>query len=478
MNKEGEVTRKLRQKFFIKGETQGYLSENASVLLAVSGGVDSMVLLDLMVEAQKKWNFFLEVIHINHQLREESVQEKAYLKEYCHLHQLPLIIETWEKPAKKAIETAAREFRYQMFDKHMKLANHHCLMTAHHGDDQMETVLMKVLRGGQLGTYAGIKENQPFSSGQLIRPLLEFSKEQLYQYAAEQQLVYFEDHTNQALDIQRNRLRHLVIPQLKKENPKAMSHFQQFSQQIQWADQLISRYMKQILVANVHEEKNAFRFSWKLLETMPREECYYFLYALFEYTVAKTKIVIKEQQIHLIMQQIYQPKGQWQIMLEGGWVLQRIYEEVYLIKNKNKKKEPMEETYPLKPNQRIVLNETEWIGLFTPEKIEKARTIDNWSEFSHELWLSPQQELVVGKQQAGERIALTKKLNKKIARYFIDNKIPTAQRQKAWVVRDENKNIYSLVPFTYSHLSISVETDKIHYILLYKYHEEAIGRRT
>ncbi|MCQ4504239.1 tRNA(Ile)-lysidine synthetase, partial [Vibrio parahaemolyticus] len=77
-------------------------------------------------------------------------------------------------------------------------------MTAHHGDDQMETVLMKLLRGGQLSTYAGIKEAQPFSNGRLIRPLLGFSKAQLYQYASERELVYFEDHTNQELDVQRN----------------------------------------------------------------------------------------------------------------------------------------------------------------------------------------------------------------------------------------------------------------------------------
>ena len=108
---EEQDARKIRQRFLTNCEINGYLNEQTRALLAVSGGVDSMVLLDLMMEAQKKWGFFLAVTHINHQLREESVHEVAYLKKYCQQHQLPLQVEVWEKPTKKGIETAAREFR-------------------------------------------------------------------------------------------------------------------------------------------------------------------------------------------------------------------------------------------------------------------------------------------------------------------------------------------------------------------------------
>lgn len=106
------------------------------------------------------------------------------------------------------------------------------------------------------------------------------------------------------------------------------------------------------------------------------------------------------------------------------------------------------------------------------------RCIDEWGEFSHDVWLKPQQTLFIGKRQAGDRIQLNEKLTKKVSRYFIDKKIPDLQRKDAWVVKDEQKKIISLLPFTYSHLSIGVETDKIHYILLYKYQKEATGRRT
>src|SRR5699024_132991 len=117
------------------------------------------------------------------------------------------------------------------------------------------------------------------------------------------------------------------------------------------------------------------------------------------------------------------------------------------------------EAYKLELNQRIRLDESCWIGLFTPEAAEEARKVDDWDEFSHDLWLSSHQELFVGKRQAGERIQLNSKLKKKISRYLIDNKVPDSQRKEAWVVRDQNENIYSLVPFTYSYLSIGVETE-------------------
>ncbi len=98
--------------------------------------------------------------------------------------------------------------------------------------------------------------------------------------------------------------------------------------------------------------------------------------------------------------------------------------------------------------------------------------------FTHDLWLSAEQSLWVDRRKPGDRIQLTETLNKRVSRYFIDKKISVAQRKNSWVIIDEGRNLWSLVPFVHSYLSIGVETDKIHYILLYKYQKEAIGRRT
>ena len=141
---------------------------------------------------------------------------------------------------------------------------------------------------GTVKYFSGIKEVQPFATGRLIRPLLSFSKEDLYTYAAESQLVYFEDQTNQLLDIQRNRLRHLVVPQLKQENTQALRHFQQFSQQIQWADQVIQKYMGQLIEKEVEQWEEQFRFSAEMIEEMTDAERYYFL-LLFRQSILKNR---------------------------------------------------------------------------------------------------------------------------------------------------------------------------------------------
>lgn len=131
--------------------------------------------------------------------------------------------------------------------------------------------------------------------------------------------------------------------------------------------------------------------------------------------------MIKEKQIQLILQQCQQKKGQWKITLERGWVLQRSYEKIYLIQEKadpTKTIQERTEAHKLELNQRIRLDESCWIGLFTPEAAEEARKADDWDEFSHDLWLSSHQELFVGKRQAGERIQLNSKLKKENIQIF------------------------------------------------------------
>lgn len=94
------------------------------------------------------------------------------------------------------------------------------LLTAHHANDQAETMLMKMVRGGQLTALAGIEDERPFAGKTLLRPLLTISKDRLYEYANMHQLTWFEDNTNQDLALTRNRFRNLIVPAMIKENPR------------------------------------------------------------------------------------------------------------------------------------------------------------------------------------------------------------------------------------------------------------------
>lgn len=211
-----------------------WLNSGDNVVLAVSTGVDSMTLLTLMQQLAAKRGFRLIVAHVNHELRSQSQLEQDFLQNYCAHNQLQFETQNWpvaEHP-KTGIEAAARAFRYTFFEAVMQQYDSRVLMTAHHADDQAETILMKLIRGGQLSQLRGILPEQPFATGKLVRPLLHFAKNDLVTYATKHSITWYEDETNQSDDILRNRLRHHVVPALKAENNEVLSHMQQYADQL------------------------------------------------------------------------------------------------------------------------------------------------------------------------------------------------------------------------------------------------------
>jgi tRNA(Ile)-lysidine synthase len=193
------------------------------ILLAVSGGLDSMVMLDLFREA----GFNIAVAHCNFQLRgKESLGDENLVRqtaESCnlkfHVNRFDTLRETEEQ--KLSIQVAARELRYKFFNEIAEEFNYQCIATAHHIDDELETLLINLVRGtGALG-LTGI----PLKNGKIIRPLLFTGREDLKEYAIEKKLVWREDASNASDDYQRNFLRHQVIPQLRQINPNLEETF-------------------------------------------------------------------------------------------------------------------------------------------------------------------------------------------------------------------------------------------------------------
>lgn len=144
-----------------------------------------MVLLTLLQRLPVAHRPKLIVAHVDHQLRQQSQVERQFITTYCQQHRLPLEVAVWPLAAHPAtgIEAAAREFRYAFFERVMKQTHATTLVTAHHANDQAETVLMKLIRGGDLTQLVGIRTEQPFGSGRLVRPLLRIDKATLLAYA-------------------------------------------------------------------------------------------------------------------------------------------------------------------------------------------------------------------------------------------------------------------------------------------------------
>lgn len=164
-------------------------------------------------------------------------------------------------------------------------------------------------------------------------------------------------------------------------------------------------------------------------------------------------------------------KAQWEISFSKKWLFKKSYQQFSF----QKKKKQIEKEYIIHYNEGIYLNENEWLGILKSDEIQKNQSIpkntEGWTTFQKEFPAELAEKFVLRRRQEGDRLILNEKLVKKISRFFIDNKVPNEKRASSWVLSDSKKNIYGLLPFVLSYLSIVKETDKIHYVLLYKYRE-------
>ena len=179
--------------------------------VAYSGGLDSHVLLHATVKLLGKAQ--LSAIHVNHQLSENSVDWEQHCLHQCELLGVHLHTETVTVDSSgQGVEQAAREARYQVFESILKTND--LLLMAHHADDQVETVLYRLLRGSGVKGLAGIPQQRPLGGGELLRPLLNYRRIELESYARSERLTWIEDESNFVIDYDRNFLRHQVVSAL------------------------------------------------------------------------------------------------------------------------------------------------------------------------------------------------------------------------------------------------------------------------
>jgi len=201
------------------------------ILLAVSGGVDSMAMLHLFTAA----GFTVGVAHCNFQLRgKDSDGDEDFVVQACKTLNVPVFVHRFETEAYAwenglSTQMAARELRYAWFDDLLEIHHYTALATGHHFDDSMETILLNITRGAATDGMAGI----PVKNGRVIRPLLFATRAQVEKYAADHRIKWREDKSNLTDDYQRNFIRHKIIPQLKELNPSLETTWQNGIEKIQ-----------------------------------------------------------------------------------------------------------------------------------------------------------------------------------------------------------------------------------------------------
>ena len=236
--------------------------KDKKLLLAVSGGIDSMVLLDLFY----KLRFDICVVHCNFQLRgTESDADELLVREICQEGYIPYFIESFDtlefaKENKLSIQLAARKLRYDWFQEIISLGFDYVL-TAHHLDDNVETFLINFTRGTGLEGLTGI----PAQNGNIIRPLLPFSREEIENYANENRIQWREDLSNASDKYFRNKLRHNIVPILKELNTGFLDSFQNTLHHLQQAESLVNDASKLVYEKVVVEKENRLEICLKPL---------------------------------------------------------------------------------------------------------------------------------------------------------------------------------------------------------------------
>lgn len=225
------------------------LTQQRKFLIAYSGGLDSSVLLHSMVMLRSEYpDLQLRAIHINHSLSPNAKEWERHCAAVCQSLQVELITKKIQIfPTKKqSLEADARKMRYQLFAE--LINNDECLLTAHTKNDQAETVLLQLFRGAGPKGLAAMPAKIHFTDTYHLRPLLEFTREQLQNYATQQQLTWVEDESNLNLGFSRNFVRHELMPLISKRWPGILSALTRSARHCADADKLLTQLAEQDLL--------------------------------------------------------------------------------------------------------------------------------------------------------------------------------------------------------------------------------------
>ena len=400
------------------------------IAIALSGGVDSIVLFHLLVTEYKDSYKQLVVFHINHGLREESYEEAEFVEKFVKdfdvkFYKEELNMSDIERDSHTSEEMLARELRYQAFNKMAKLEGVTKLLTAHHKNDQVENILMRLLTGRSIDHSLAICEEIEMAGLTIYRPLLNSLKAELEEYAKEKNLHYYVDATNFDTDYTRNNIRHNIVPLLNDINSGSFDNLINFANYYQ----NINNNLKKAILSNKDNyifSRNEDKISLvkdKFLE-LNEEEMYFLLKDLI--TDELGVFDVKQKAIFDVVSSLKKNSGNKSYDLKNNLKIISEYNSIYIHKIEKK---------CYNDKIELIIDEVDINKVYTFHHSNfLITTTNNSSEVGFNKGDLP---LIVTTKRDGDRVQRGK-VSKKLSRLFIDEKIPKELRDKLPVIRNKD----------------------------------------
>lgn len=398
-------------------------NEEENIVVGCSAGPDSMALLHYLIHNTKNK---IICCHINHNVRKESKEEEKYLKNYCQKQNVPFEVYKIEKYGENNFENEARIKRYNFYEQTLKKYNSHYLFLAHHGDDLIETIIMKINRGSNLEGYAGIKEISKQKDYTIIRPFLSYTKEDLLDYNERNNIEYFIDKTNLDTTYTRNRIRANILPVLKNENKDIHKQFLKYSKVLLEYNTYIEEVIKE-------KENSIYKDNILDLNLFKKEKTFIqknVLYHILNNTYQNIPNIITDNHINNILKIINSPTPNLSVDLPKNKQARKTYNKLII---KEKEKNP-----PL--NYKVPLQEENIFGSILIKKINK--TSENGNDICRLNTKNITLPLYFRNKLPGDKISLYNSPGtKKVSDIFIDKKVPKEKRETYPILVDAKDKI-------------------------------------
>lgn len=413
------------------------------VILGVSGGADSVFLLHVLLEFRKQMEFLLTVVHINHQIREEAVDEMKFVESLCGQYLIDCKVFSVDvigraKQERISLEEAGRKVRYELFYRVMEEEHGNKIAVAHHQNDQAETFLYRAVRGTGIYGAGAMKALDP----PIIRPMLCMKKQEIQNKLEQIGQIWMEDQSNQDNTFARNRLRNEVIPLLEKVNVQAVEHLTFLTEDLQEVGTYLSGQAEEAFVRVVSGIEGGYHLDCeKLKKEHPWIQKQIVKMALEK--AAGKKKDLEKRHVQSILELAKKETGK-QISLPYGIIAEKSYQYLRITK-------PSED-----PELKGVLFQEEITDFANILEKDCIKIID-YDKIEKGIQLRcrrPGDFFVFGRE----------KKKKMLNRYFIDEKVPRVMRDRIPLVADGSHIVWIVGRRVSDHYKISEKTS--HYLKL------------